>query len=166
MQTILDTSYPEYLRAKYENAQGRLEDIESLSIFAKPYRTLESLLSELVLLGELYGQQVGAESDEREQLILSSIHQAKGLEWRIVFLIRVAEGSFPSTMALRDPQGEEEERRVFYVAATRAQEELYFTYPVMHAGYDSDGSLILQPSRFLQEIDTDLYEQADVEEVD
>ena len=167
VQAIFETSYPEFLRAKYENAQGRLEDIESLSLFAKPYQTLEALLSELVLLGELYGQQVAEESStERERLILSSVHQAKGLEWPVVFIMRVAEGSFPSAMALRDPQGEEEERRVFYVAATRAADELYLTYPLMHAGYAGDNSLILQPSRFLQEIDEDLYEQADVEEVD
>ncbi len=166
VETVLDTGYREWLRAKYENAQGRLEDIESLALFAKPYKTLERFLAELVLLGELYGQQVAADtSTERERLVLSSVHQAKGLEWEVVFLIRVAEGSFPSAMALRDPAGEAEERRVFYVAATRAAEELYITHPLIAGGYDGD-SMILQPSRFLQEIDADLYEQADVEETD
>ncbi|MBI4341448.1 MAG: ATP-dependent helicase [Candidatus Omnitrophica bacterium] len=161
---VMDTAYPEYLRAKYDGAASRLEDIQQLAVFAKPYRTLNGLLSELVLLGELYGQEVtGAGSRDTEQLVLSSIHQAKGLEWKVVFVIRMSEGSFPSEAALREESGEEEERRIFYVATTRAKDELYITHPLMDFSLRGGGTLMLQPSRFLREIRFTLYEQGQLE---
>ena len=161
---VLQTAYPEYLRAKYEGFQSRLEDIQQLAVFARSYRSLRSLLSELVLLGELYGQQVhGGGSQDDEQLILSSVHQAKGLEWKVVFVLRMCEGSFPSEMALREPDGEEEERRIFYVATTRAKDELYLTHPLMDFSPRGNSQMLLQPSRFLREIRFTLYEQGEVE---
>jgi len=165
VQAVLQTGYLDYLRAKYEAAQSRMEDIEQLAVFARPYRDLNGLLSELILLGELYGQDVAAGTTaDRERIILSSVHQAKGLEWRVVFVIRMCEGEFPSMMALREHDGEEEERRIFYVAATRAKDELYLVHPLMDYGPRS-GGLLLQPSRFLQEIPFTLYDQAEVEEL-
>ena len=135
-----------------------------MAVFAKPYRSLSNLLSELVLLGELYGQEVtGSGSRDTEQLVLSSIHQAKGLEWKAVFVIRMSEGSFPSEVALREESGEEEERRIFYVATTRAKDELYITHPLMDVSLRGGGSLMLQPSRFLREIRFTLYEQGQLE---
>jgi DNA helicase-2/ATP-dependent DNA helicase PcrA len=164
VRAVLDTAYPEFLRAKYEDAASRLEDIQQLSVFAASYRTLRGLLSELVLLGELYGQEVaGGGSSDTERLVLSSVHQAKGLEWRVVFVLRMSEGDFPSEMALREPEGEEEERRIFYVATTRAKDELYITHPLMDMSLRGGGSLFLQPSRFLREIRFTLYEQGAVE---
>ena len=162
VQAVLDTSYPEYLRTQYESAASRLEDIQQLGVFARSYRSLRSFLSELVLLGELYGQEVAASSADQERLVLSSVHQAKGLEWRAVFLLRMAEGSFPSDVALGEEGGEEEERRVFYVATTRAKDELYITYPLMDLSLRGNNQLLLQPSRFLREIDAGLSEQGQV----
>ncbi len=163
---VMDTAYPEFLRAKYEGAQSRLEDIKQLAVFAHSYRTLRSLLTELVLLGELYGQEVaGGGSTDTERLILSSIHQAKGLEWRVVFVLRMCEGEFPSEVALREEHGEEEERRIFYVATTRAKDELYITHPLIDMSLRGDGQLLLQPSRFLREIRFTLYEQGQIDEV-
>jgi len=98
-----------------------------------------------------------------ERLVLSSVHQAKGLEWRVVFVLRMCEGDFPSEMALREPAGEEEERRIFYVATTRAKDELYITHPLMDMSLRGNGQLFLQPSRFLREIRFTLYEQGVVE---
>ncbi|HLD78504.1 MAG TPA: ATP-dependent helicase, partial [archaeon] len=165
VHAILETAYPEYLRAKYEAYQSRLDDIRQLGVFAQSYRTLRNLLSELVLLGELYGQEVAAGgSRETERLILSSVHQAKGLEWRVVFIIRMCDGDFPSDIALRETGGEEEERRIFYVASTRAKDELYLTHPLIDLGLRGDSQVLLQPSRFLREIRFTLYEQAQVEE--
>jgi DNA helicase-2/ATP-dependent DNA helicase PcrA len=106
---------------------------------------------------------VGGGSSKDERLILSSVHQAKGLEWRVVFVIRMCEGSFPSEMALREERGEEEERRIFYVTTTRAKDELYLTHPLIDFGPRSS-SLMLQPSRFLREIRFTLYEQGQVEQ--
>lgn len=175
VQAVMETGYPDYLRAQYDASASRLEDIQQLAVFARSYRTLRSFLSELVLLGELYGQEVtGTGSADTERLILSSIHQAKGLEWRVVFVIRMCEGDFPSDIALHEPDGEEEERRIFYVATTRAKDELYITYPLMDlslpacraggAGRRGNGQLLLQPSRFLREIRFTLYEQAQIDE--
>ncbi len=165
INAVMDTGYPDYLRAQYDNFQSRLEDVHQLAVFARSYRTLRGLLSELILLGELYGQEVtGAGGTDTERLVLSSIHQAKGLEWRVVFVIRMCEGDFPSDVALREPDGEEEERRIFYVATTRAKDELYLTHPVMDMSLRGNGSLLLQPSRFLREIRFTLYEQGQVEE--
>ena len=160
---VMETAYPEYLRARYEGAASRAEDIQQLAVFAKSYRTLNSLLSELILLGEMYGQDVGSGgSTDTERLVLSSIHQAKGLEWSVVFVIRMCEGSFPSDMALREDAGEEEERRIFYVATTRAKDQLYLTHPVIDVSLRGDGQLLLQPSRFLREIRFTLYEQGQI----
>ena len=166
VNTVLETSYAEYLRAKYEAAQSRIEDIQQLAVFARSYERLQGFLSELVLLGELYGQDVVAGSDtDTERLILSTVHQAKGLEWRIVFAIRMCEGAFPSPMALREVDGEDEERRIFYVATTRAKDELYLVHPLIDLGLRGSSGLLLQPSRFLQEIPFTLYEQAEVQEL-
>jgi len=166
IHAVLETAYPDYLRAKYEAYQARLDDIRQLAVFARSYRTLRSLLSELVLLGELYGQEMaGGASPDTERLVLSSVHQAKGLEWRAVFVIRMCEGDFPSELAQREPGGEEEERRIFYVATTRAKDELYLTHPLIDMGLRGDSQLLLQPSRFLREIRFTLYEQAQVDEV-
>jgi len=162
---VLEGGYADYLQSKYDDAQSRLEDIRQLAVFARSYQTLETLLSELILLGELYGQEVGAGSTaDQERVVLSSVHQAKGLEWRVVFVIRMCEGDVPSPMALREPDGEEEERRIFYVATTRAKDELYLVHPVIDMSGRGAGQLLLQPSRFLQEIPFTLYEQAAVEE--
>ncbi|MBN1794279.1 MAG: ATP-dependent helicase [Candidatus Omnitrophica bacterium] len=165
--SILETGYMNYLKARYDNYTSRIEDINQLAIFAKQYSGIKDLLSELVLLGELYGQDVvmGAEPD-KEKIILSTVHQAKGLEWESVFLIRMGEGSFPAPMALRQEYGEEEERRIFYVATTRAKRELYLSYPVIEHDYRDTLGKIVQPSRFIQEIGPSLYERAEVEELE
>jgi DNA helicase-2/ATP-dependent DNA helicase PcrA len=165
IHAVLETGYADYLRATYEGYQARFEDLQQLAVFARSYRSLRSFLSELVLLGELYGQEVGAgASADRERLVLSSVHQAKGLEWRVVFVLRMCEGDFPSDMALREEGGEEEERRIFYVATTRAKDELYLVHPVVDVSLRGNGSLLLQPSRFLREVRFTLYEQAQVED--
>jgi DNA helicase-2/ATP-dependent DNA helicase PcrA len=160
---VLETGYLDYLRATYDAHPSRLEDIQQLAVFARSYRTLRGLLSELVLLGELYGQEVAGGSRDDERLVLSSVHQAKGLEWKVVFVIRMCEGAFPSEMALREPEGEEEERRIFYVATTRAKDELYLTHPLIDLSPRGNGQVLLQPSRFLREIRFTLYEQGEIE---
>jgi DNA helicase-2/ATP-dependent DNA helicase PcrA len=96
-------------------------------------------------------------------VVLSTIHQAKGLEWHAVFLIHLLEGFFPSPRALDEAGGEEEERRIFYVAMTRARDELYLSYPIIRPG-GYGASVVQQPSRFLQELPEDLYETWQLEE--
>jgi DNA helicase-2/ATP-dependent DNA helicase PcrA len=90
-------------------------------------------------------------------LTLTSVHQAKGLEWRAVFIIWAADGKFPSPRSLRDAEGEEEERRLWYVALTRAAEQLYITYPLMVTDY-SRQTVLQKPSRFVTEVPPELYD--------
>jgi DNA helicase-2/ATP-dependent DNA helicase PcrA len=105
----------------------------------------------------------GGEPDEK--LVLSSVHQAKGLEWRAVFLVWLADGRFPSAQALRDRDGEEEERRLFYVACTRARDELYLCFPIMAAPRDRE-RVVLKASRFVEELpgEPPLYERWQLDE--
>ena len=84
-------------------------------------------------------------------MVLSSVHQAKGLEWRAVFVVWLADGRFPSAQALKDRDGEEEERRLFYVACTRAKDELYLAFPLVAAPRDRE-RVVMKASRFLEEL--------------
>jgi DNA helicase-2/ATP-dependent DNA helicase PcrA len=95
--------------------------------------------------------------DDVERLRLSTIHQAKGLEFDVVFVIMLCDGLFPSSRSAESADGEEEERRLFYVSITRAKNELYLTYPQIRGGYGASGVDTYQsPSRFLAEIPEDL----------
>jgi DNA helicase-2/ATP-dependent DNA helicase PcrA len=143
--------YGEALKIRYANAQARHDDVLQLSDYALQAASLEELLADLTLLDSLEAEDVVEGGDPDEKLTLSSVHQAKGLEWRAVFLIWLADGRFPSAPALRDPDGEEEERRLFYVAVTRARDELYLTYPMMQEDRDQ-ARLLLRPSRFVDEL--------------
>src|SRR6185503_8197384 len=85
----------------------------------------------------------------------STIHQAKGLEFDVVFIIMMCDGLFPSARSIDDDEDDEaleEERRLFYVAITRARNELYLSYPLIRAGYGNSGATMQPPSRFLEEI--------------
>ncbi|UCD35709.1 MAG: ATP-dependent helicase, partial [Nitrospiraceae bacterium] len=100
---------------------------------------------------------------EGEAIVLSTVHRAKGLEWSRVFIIGLTDGAFPSARSLGELESEEEERRVFYVAVTRAKDELYLCYPVMDNRWH-DGSIVKRPSLFLQELPESTYEKWEIEE--
>ncbi|MDO9542177.1 MAG: 3'-5' exonuclease, partial [Kiritimatiellia bacterium] len=87
-------------------------------------------------------------------LRLSTVHQAKGLEWRAVFILWAADGMFPSARSLKEAGGDEEERRLFYVAVTRAKDDLYLCMPSVRRDYNG-GVIFLTPSRFLLEVPPD-----------
>src|SRR5947208_1483578 len=146
-----EAGYAEALKMRYSNAQARHDDVLQLADYALQAESLEQLLADLTLLDSLEAEDVieGAEPDEK--LTLSTVHQAKGLEYRAVFLIWLADGRFPSAPALRAADGEEEERRLFYVAVTRAKDELYLTYPMMQEERDQ-ARLLMRPSRFVDEL--------------
>jgi DNA helicase-2/ATP-dependent DNA helicase PcrA len=165
IEAVLDSGYVEHLRANYTNADARVEDLRQLANFATRYESADAFLSEVALIGTerfsmrdgLYGEDVLAGGDEDEYLVLSSIHQAKGLEWRVVFLIWVANGRFPTARALRAEDTLEEERRLFYVAVTRAKDELYLCYPLL--ARERNRNVIQTPSPFIQEVDAQLYDE-------
>lgn len=162
IQVVMEEGYGEYLQNMYPNYQSRLEDLNQLSNFALQYDSLESFLSELALLSNVTAEDV-AGREEDELVTLSSVHQAKGLEWRVVLIIWLSEGRFPAAKALNDPEGEEEERRLFYVAATRAKDELYLCYPLMLQERWNQG-ILSRPSRFIQELSETTYEQWQIDE--
>ncbi|HEX6624062.1 MAG TPA: ATP-dependent helicase, partial [Pyrinomonadaceae bacterium] len=171
IEVILARGYEAYLEANYENAEARLEDLRQLAHYSARYNSTEEFLAELALLStERYGapQAVAGEDvvsggDEDELLTLTSVHQAKGLEWRAVFILWAADGKFPSPRSLRDAEGEDEERRLWYVALTRARDQLYISYPLMVTDYNRQ-TLVQRPSRFVTEVPPELYEIWSLEE--
>jgi DNA helicase-2/ATP-dependent DNA helicase PcrA len=171
IELVLERGYGDYLRDNYENAEAREEDLRQLANFAGRFDNTDAFLSELALLhterfsppGAITGEDVVMGGDEDERLTLSSVHQAKGLEWKVVFVIWVADGRFPSARSLRDAEGEEEERRLFYVSLTRAQDELYVIYPLIESARARQ-TVIQRPSRFVMEVPRDLFEIWDVSE--
>ena len=159
---ILKGGYPATVRLKYDRPDNRIADIEQFALLAAKYDSLERLIAELLLAGDVYGMDTIAATEPQDVLVLSTVHQAKGLEWSHVFVIRLIEDSFPHRRAIDEPGGEEEERRIFYVAVTRAMNELTLTYPstITRGGY---GPMVFTtPSRFLTEIDEGLFERAEL----
>ena len=108
------------------------------------------------------GSEAESSDDRGGKVVLSTVHQAKGLEWDVVFLIGMNDGKFPSAKSLRNDD-EEEERRLFYVGATRAKEALYLCYPVASDDWSSTG--MVRPSRFIRELPGDCFDEIAVEDV-
>ncbi|MCG6964440.1 MAG: ATP-dependent helicase [Acidobacteria bacterium] len=153
IRAVVEAFYRDWARENLDNAGSRLDDLEQLALFADGYADTEAFLAEITLLNELSGEDLAAGPPD-ESLTLSTIHQAKGLEWRAVFLIWLAEGRFPTVRA----EDMEEERRLFYVAVTRAKEDLYLVHPeIARDRYRVD--VLLDPSAFLLELPPELSEQ-------
>ncbi len=171
IELILTHGYEQYLHENFENAEARIEDLKGLAAYASRYKSTEDLLSELALLSTerfnqpqpIVGEDVVHGGDEDELLTLTSVHQAKGLEWKAVFMIWAAEGKFPSPRSLRETEGEEEERRLWYVAITRAKDELYLTYPLLITDYNRQ-TVLQKPSRFVTECPAALFDVWELEE--
>jgi DNA helicase-2/ATP-dependent DNA helicase PcrA len=143
--------YDEYLIETYDDYERRLEDLQGLVDFLAEFESTEDFLNEVALVTNLDADLDHMDGILRDALRLSTVHQAKGLEWRAVFILWAAEGMFPSSRSLNEAGGDEEERRLFYVAVTRAKDELFLCLPAMRR--DSDGGVnFLSPSRFLLEI--------------
>lgn len=153
VQLALDGWYSSYIREIYPNWTDRADDLQSLVSFAERYDTMEELLAQLVLLASESNER--SPEEEKNCLRLTTIHQAKGLEFPVVFIIGLADGTFPLKRAI-DEQNLEEERRLFYVAVTRAMEELYMSYPMLN--HQGNQVMRLNPSRFIQEVHPSRYE--------
>jgi DNA helicase-2/ATP-dependent DNA helicase PcrA len=146
IRQVVESFYSAWARAHLENSGSRLEDLEQLALFADGYPDVNAFLSEVTLLNDLSGEESVAGPPD-DMVTLSTVHQAKGIEWRAVFVIWLSEGRFPSFRA----DDEEEERRLFYVAATRARDRLCLVRPeIARDRYRVD--TILDPSRFLSEL--------------
>ena len=164
IETILFAFYEEVMKEKFANYEARRDDLSTLLNYAKQFSDTSEFLAQLTLLGESEEVKRPSTDEEIDQVCLSSIHQAKGLEWRVIFLTWLTEGMFPSARSIENEEALEEERRLFYVAVTRCKEELYLTYPELrlNANY---GEAFQRPSRFLAELKTHLYERWDVSTV-
>jgi DNA helicase-2/ATP-dependent DNA helicase PcrA len=139
-----------------------MEDLDQLARFAEEFGTVNIFLSELALMNTI-GEDNAEDEEFGESLVLSTIHQAKGLEWKVVFVLWLVEERFPSSLALREGEGDEEERRLFYVAVTRARENLYLCHPLLELGRRHTRTLT-EPSRFLKELPELVFEQWAIEE--
>jgi ATP-dependent DNA helicase UvrD/PcrA len=162
IERVVDGFYTEYLKLKYPNARARQEDLRQLAFFAMQFASVEDFLSQLALLTNLEADDANLISaNEQEFVRLSTVHQAKGQEWKSVFVIGLCDGMFPLSRSLDNLEGEEEERRLFYVAVTRAKDELYLAYPLFRVtGGDSGG--FQRPSRFLAELPKTHYQELSV----
>ena len=150
----------------FENAEDRLEDLKELVNFAHTYKKLKDFLADVTLREGFKGESIlnhDGEEGPRNELVLSTIHQAKGLEWRAVFVISLSEGQFPHAKSMENEDELEEERRLFYVASTRAKEELILVHPMTRYDYHA-GTVINRPSAFISELDSHVYEEVEVEE--
>ena len=153
VQMGIDGWYSSYLQGAYANYVNRLEDLNSLVGFATRFDDMQELIAQITLLNSETSDR-GVE-DSNEAIRLTTVHQAKGLEYDVVFLIGIADGFFPTRRSI-EMGDTEEERRLFYVALTRARDELYISYPKMNT--KGGPSMFLSPSRFLQELSTELFE--------
>jgi DNA helicase-2/ATP-dependent DNA helicase PcrA len=147
---VLRSWYREYLETQYRDWQDRLADLEQLGRFAATFADLQTFLSE-ASLQEQYAanRQKPGQKDDSDKLVLSTIHQAKGLEWHAVFVVNLAQGSFPHRRSLFSSEEIEEERRLFYVAVTRARKLLYLSYPLIN---EASADSLNQRSQFLDEL--------------
>jgi DNA helicase II / ATP-dependent DNA helicase PcrA len=158
IHSILEAIYDDYLQSKYANYEQRRDDLLTLENFARTFQDSVEFLSQLSLMATGSSETIATEEDDSEKVTLSTVHQAKGLEWRAVFIIWMTDGMFPSGRSLESIEAIEEERRLFYVALTRAKDELYLTYPCCWP----TGSLeqqVQRPSRFLKEVPSELLEE-------
>jgi DNA helicase-2/ATP-dependent DNA helicase PcrA len=155
--SVVEAIYDDYAKVNFTNYELRREDLNQLAAFARQFKDVKDFLSQLALISNLDAEAAPAQSGEREAVNLSTVHQAKGLEFHTVFVIWLTDGMFPSSRSLETRTALEEERRLFYVAITRAKDELYLTYPHMRltGGY---GDIFQHPSRFLKEIPNNLVE--------
>ncbi len=155
------THYLPTLKERYDDHPRRLRDLQQLTAIMERYDTPEDFLADMALEPPntaVEGHMASEQLDGGHRLNLSTVHSAKGLEWHSVFVIWALDGRFPSHHAMDRPDALEEERRLMYVAATRARENLFITYPCNV--YDRTTQTVLyHPSRFLDCIAEQMLER-------
>lgn len=166
VEAILDYYQPLFENKYADDHPKRAPDLEHLAGLAANYETRRRFLSSLTLDPiELTALDQEAAEDDEPPLVLSTIHSAKGLEFHTVFVIRALDGNIPSRHALRETGGVDEELRLFYVAVTRAEKNLFSSYP-MTQYRRGQGEYMTSPSRFVEDIPEDLLEPVQLVEED
>ena len=149
--------YIPLLRERYDDYPRREKELEQLNTMAERYGKLRGFLDDLVLDPPGSTEDISRET-ANEKLTLSTVHSAKGLEWPVVFVIWAMEGKFPSVRAYNNPDDLEEERRLMYVATTRAKDNLVISYPGSEipawSGYSQGGEGL---STFISSLPPDVY---------
>jgi DNA helicase-2/ATP-dependent DNA helicase PcrA len=165
IEEILEHGYNQYALINFDNARDRLDDLRELVNFAHTYKKLKDFLADVTLREGFKGETLagGGSEEAGEELILSTIHQAKGLEWQAVFILGLSEGTFPHAKSLEKEGELEEERRLFYVAGTRAKKELVLLHSMTRYDYQA-GTILCRPSVFIAELPSGTYEEVEVEE--
>lgn len=159
--SALEGMYDDYLKATFDNYDARRSDIEKMMEFSSGFDNIELFLEQMSLLSNTdVDPNAPQEQEEQAKVTLSSIHQSKGLEWKVIFLIWLAEGQFPNGRILESDDNAmlEEERRLFYVAITRAKDQLYLLYPMINPK-SYTGEVMQQPSRFLNDFPASMVEE-------
>jgi DNA helicase-2/ATP-dependent DNA helicase PcrA len=158
------TYYHPLFKKRYDDHTKRKKDLEAFEQIAARYNDVSTLLADLALEPPNESiTDISAPGHDDEYLVLSTIHSAKGLEWHSVFLIYALDGRFPTSRAADSIEEMEEERRLMYVACTRAKENLFITYPINVYDRES-GTILTKPSRFLEGLDDKLIEPWVVDE--
>jgi DNA helicase-2/ATP-dependent DNA helicase PcrA len=158
MTSAMEGIYLAYMKATFDNFENRRQDLEQFMRFGSTFASIDEMLNELSLLSGPEAAEGAAATTSKDgkppdAVTLSSVHQAKGLEWKVVFIIWLTDAMFPNLRAAESNGGEgmEEERRLFYVAVTRAMDQLYMTWPrLWPKAYSGDAWQM--PSRFLENL--------------
>ena len=150
--------YDEHCHNAFKDAARRIDDIREMILYTAKFESTQAFLGDVALVTNLDAEGVQAADAGNGMVRLSTVHQAKGMEWAVVIVLWMADSMFPSARALSESGGgEAEERRLFYVAVTRAKDELCFCVPEVRRMRDG-GVQFLEPSRFIEEIPSDLVE--------
>lgn len=160
LHSVREALYDDYARTQFPDYDSRREDLNTLSQFATQYTGADEFLDQMALLG---GTEQGdaVQSEVEDAVTLSSVHQAKGLEWPVVFVIWLTEGMFPSQRSMGSEEAMDEERRLFYVAITRAEDDLYLSWPLVRRSMGAP-DVVQRISPFLAEIPGVLLEEWEV----
>lgn len=163
INSIVEGVYSDYMKAKFKNFDQRAQDLDQLSAYSTRFSDAIEFLGQLALLSGVDTENAPAAPQDRDAVTLTTGHQAKGLEWQVVFAVWLADGMFPNRRVIDEggPEGLEEERRLFYVTVTRAKDELYLIYPVIYH-QARDGEILQRPSRFIDDVSEELMEKWNV----
>ncbi len=150
--------YELHLKNEYDNYQDRIDDIRELGTEIERRGNVREFLADIALLTNIDVEGENRDIENKPHVLLSTIHQAKGLEWPIVILLWAVEGMFPSGRSITEEADDYEERRLFYVTVTRAKERLHIMVPRVRFMHDG-GMLECEPTRFIKEIPQNLLDK-------
>lgn len=156
--------YEPIIKNKYDDYPKRIKDLDHLQAITERYKNLKSFLTDMALDPPTEKKSISDATPEEkidDLLVLSTIHSAKGLEWHTVFIIWTLDGIFPSSYSLWNEEDVEEERRLMYVAATRAKKNLFLSYPV-NIYERGTGVLLTKPSQFVAGVSDSILEHVAV----